>query len=364
MSVIVNRKEFCEILKKCYLGVMKTNVVCNYGCFLFMEGFVYSFDSYSCVAVKLPEGFDVDFMIVEAKLLKQLFEKMTGDEISLEYRDFILTVKDKGMKTKLNCSCLDFGICGIEKQIDIVFEPIKEDSWIQLPSNFIEGLKYCNIPDNNKMFAGIYVDGTDMFDNAGTHLSWFKLDKAMDEFFILDYKIKELIEAKNLKEYKVNGQWVYFRTEDQTTICLRLSDYDFSKDKELCRNLKNSFFKKGELFFGCLPSNLINILQRTLLFVEKDGNDCVVKLRFTEKGLTIMANNNVQGNKFMEDISWNREIKLSDDFDIQVSYKRLVFALRDDLPISISKFKDSVCVVSSDFTDRFFIFTVCGEDKK
>jgi hypothetical protein len=357
--MIVNRVNFNEILKKCFPVVEQKSGLynANFDCFLFKDGFVHAYNNYMSISVKLSDDFDIDYMLINAKELKGIFDRMKGNDIVLLYEDDTLIIKDGKMNVKLSGTVSDDNNYCIDGGVKELKNVLKGVEWKAIPDNFFQALNFSFISSSIVMEsykAGVNISGCDVYSAAGNCMSWFKLNSEMDAFFITENCIKNIMKIEGLKKYCVSEDWAHFSTDDgKIVFSSRLIDYKFPLVD--CERVKNSHFKKGAFFNAFLPGNLEGILDRALLFIEKYNDIFKVDLCFSSNGLTVSAKKN--RGEFEEFVEWEGKMGSFEDFFVSVNLDLLKFGLREKLTFSFLKNGGGKEATFTNLNDRLFAFT-------
>lgn len=352
--MIVNRLQFLDKMKMVFpfIDAKSSLQNCGHECFLFQNGWLSAFNNYTSISIRLSDSFDIDCMVIDAKILKQLFEKMTGEEVTLEYEDFELKVKCGRMQSRIKCIVFDNQDYpyNINNAVDNIHQAINEIEWKNLPDNFFQAISFCTIPDNRNSLAGIYVEEDSMYDWAGHACTWFKLSASMDTVYLPDDRVKSLLKIVGIKKYFTDKSWIYFSTEDNNLIfsIRQITEYNFSSSG--IKHAVDLFAKsEGDIFSGFLPDTFSEVLERAFLFTEEKGKMFVIKLNFGEKGITVKAKKNNM--EFNESVEWKGgEIKSFEPFECAADMTSLLFGLREKLIFNIFK-KDN------DANDGTMVFT-------
>jgi hypothetical protein len=359
--MIVDRISFDEILKKCFPIVEQKSSLynANFDCFLFKDGFIHAYNNYMSISVKLLDDFDIDYMLINAKILKGVFDKMKGKEIELLFLDNELKIKDGNMTAKTQSVIAVENGYDIDSSVKILNDILKKAKWKKIPDNFFQALNFCLVPSScvsSTFQLGVGVEEDDMFDAAGTSMSWFRLTEKMDSFFLSEDGVKNILKIEGLKRYFVSENWVHFCSDDGGVFFnVRLIDYKLPIQG--CFRIRDEHLEKGNVFNGFLPETLNEVLDRALLFIEKTGNLFSVKIKFDKNGLTVNAKKG--SNEFEEFLSWEDEIEPFEEFSFFVNVKLLQFGLRERLMFSFcdrSEIKRNNKLSFTNHIDRLYCF--------
>lgn len=336
----VKRLQFLELLKMVFLITdTKGTGLQGFDCFLFSGGYLSAYNNYSSISVKLPDSFDIDYMAINAKSLKSIFEKMQGDEITLTFKDDVLKIKDGTMIVKIQATLFndDSNKYDINHMVETLNVGRESGAWEVLPEDFLSACAFCVIPNDRNQMTGIYVEGHDVFNSVACSLLWFKLNEegeGMSSFYIPDDKVKDLLKIEFLKNYFVEkDKWVHFCSDNEKIyFSIRLiTDYTFNKEGRV--KLRDKYLHGKSIFSGFLPGDFKGVVDRALIFIEKYNNKLPVKLTFDEKGVTVNAKKNKC--EFEEYVAWQGKLKSFTPFSLWVNITDLISGLRESLLLSV-----------------------------
>lgn len=218
----IQREEFLARLRLVQPGLMTKGIIEQGNCFVFKDGWVYTFNEQICCRTKV----DVDFSgAVVATSFLNLLEVLDDDSLDMFVKDGTVRLmgKNKGAKYALQKK--------IKLNLELVQEPT---SWKRLPDNFTDALalvQECTaVKKTNYALTCVHI-----------HPKWIE---ATDRFqiarYTVDMPLKEsvLVPKDNIKcivqiepySMAVSPTWTHFRTKDKQTIVSCLSSKESFKD--------------------------------------------------------------------------------------------------------------------------------------
>lgn len=218
------------------------------------------------------------FGSIKVNLFYKTLQKLQTEELEIEMLENQWAIKAGSVE------------CTFDLQTDKVSEYIKGLSEIitgvfkKLPENFMDGLKLCRISGNASYLRGISCREDMMVSTDEIRLNYFKLSEAMEQFWIDDSGVNELIKiGEKMTEYSIIPGWIQFRGENGTIFsCKRQDDSQYKFDKILEYGSK---YQKAETdSVQILPKGFVNILERVgIFYTDLNGYQAVSVHLTTEK---------------------------------------------------------------------------------
>ena len=311
----INRKVLLDSLKLAMPGIDVGNAVLQGAdAFVFYKGNLFTYNDSIAVLVPIEStglvSEDVEGA-VHAKQFYNVISKFTSDEITFE-------VTEKGSwalkcgKAKAEINLLDFDY---KKRLEGVSP--KEDSWTDVPKDFMEALLSCRMTGNKTPLSGMYVKDNIVLSTDGMQINLYNLSSNVPKFWISDASLNELLKLKEPKLMQLDGVWVHFKTVENVILSIKtLNDEKFPYDKII--NLMNTAQPKDTDLHATFPKEVFAAVDRASDFSLESSDTQVVRLVLSNEGVEISAERN-SGN-YHESVVWDKPLNVeSDPITIYVS---------------------------------------------
>lgn len=281
----VNREAILDALTLVQPGLAGKEIIEQSQSFIFKDGRVMTYNDEIAVSCPVPQLQAINGAVKAEELIK-LLNKLKVKELEVEFKENELSVKSKSAKAGIT----------MESEISLAVDEIgipKKKDWIDLPKNFVEGLKFCMFSastDSTKpvltclRLKGKYITSCDNY-----RLTKFDMGKKgkvafAEEVLLPSRAAKELIRHKAY-QIAVTGSWVHFKIGKVDG-----GDVVFS-----CRGLKGKYPNVKKLldvegFEITLPEKTKAILDRAGIFASGDFNqDTQVELTLKDGKMHIFG---------------------------------------------------------------------------
>ena len=356
---MINRIEFLKSITDSMIGVdwkedhaEGTNVVSISGCL------AYSYNKKWCTRIKIGQlkKSELSFA-VDAAILFRILDKIKTEEIDIDSDGKKLIIK-----AKRNNIVIPVFPHSIQAQVEKIISN-SPNSWNNLPLDFIDGIKSCCLDNSSSI---LLMCGNKIMSTDNRRMCYYKLSTGIipDKRVILlsMESARKIIALKDIAEYCVGKEWIYFKSEGNIFANLLVGDsnkFPFeaaSKLLEYCENNKE---------IGEIPKNLKEYIIRASLFFVNRSNSKSVDIE-SKKGTIIVSSSNESGSyKATTKAEW-----LKEDFCIGIDVDFVLKAIgnRENLLMFIIQNKNNNGKIIG-FTDRKYMqiintFTVENKDER
>jgi len=332
-----NRKELLEIAQRLIPGTNEGSYLEGIETIVFKKNIIHSYNDNISISIIKETNLEG---AVNAKDFYKLLQKLQAEEIEIVQQEKNWKIKSGSTEIILNLK---------EDLITDYIDSIGIDNvkFMDLPDNFIEGLKLCKIPGNSSYLRGVFVQDNNMISSDEIRLSFYTLSKKMQTFWIDDSFIFELLKInENIIKYGICENWVHFKTEnDMIFSCKRNEDEQYPVDKLL--QYKKIFIKQDTDEENELPEGFDMVLDRVgVLYTDIEGFQSIDF--HIEKDKIILIGENVNGKikdkiKFKKAFKQEINLKFKQDFNFmkEAIKKCSLFYIRNDNDIIDIVFYDN-----------------------
>ena len=332
----VKRTELLKALKQCLPGIESgKSSLEGADLFIFSKGFVHSYNDIISVAVPIKSDDLLEQEIegaVRAEEFYGIINKLSGDLIEFTVENDKWVLKSGKAKAQLTLMSGDF-----TKRFETIAPDKKK--WLEIPSEFTQGLGICRMPNNKKSISGIYITQNDMSSSDGLQINRFEYKGAdFENFWISDASANELLKVGILTHIQLKGTWAHFKTNDNTTFSvktLQAEDWPYEKINDVLEAHK----KKKTSVSMVFPKELFDAIDRASSFCFDISNSRAVKLTITPKNILVSAER-IAG-KFEEKVMWDKDCPQFDAFDLYVDIEMMLFIARRSLSFYIHETEQS-----------------------
>lgn len=311
---------------------------------LFKGGYMFSWSAAICVSVMLQKDAQELSGIVNGGDLVKFLSKLHKEDIEIECSEKEWTITADTMSATLTTR-VD---AGIEKKVDRLIEEIRTLDWEELPSNFYQALCICDIPNNTKKTAGVFISKTMMISTDNVRVNRVMLDKEMsDNIWLSQFSVAELKKLKlGFKEYAVSKRWLFLKTEaDKDGIqlifaCNRLDDsaYEYKTYSGFLDKAKEGAFAEGVLPDLSQALSLASCFDDSVELADNDVYNNVISLTFDKKNITVSSQRKASG-AYKEKLPYpeKKTLDIAEPLKIQVTSFFLSEACRFSKQFSLTK---------------------------
>lgn len=270
----VNRTKFLKSLNHVKVGLAAKEIIEQSTFFVFKDGQVITFNDEIAVHANLDEGFDIEGA-VPAKELIGILTRFSGEKVE---------ITENGGELSLKCGKGKAGITlqsSISLRVDEINIPKK---WIDLPTDFIEGLKLC-IPSaagdlTYPILATLHItkDHVESSDNIRlSRKTWAEKTK-IDKSILISADIAKELAKMNIIKFWQEQNWIHFSDKDETIFSCRTTTGQYPKLDDYLE-----VEPIGSLIF---PDTIKDMLDKAGVFCSTAiQQDSSVSLSINEKGL-------------------------------------------------------------------------------
>lgn len=274
----IKKSDLLWAMTECIPGVEKGNVILEgVDTFVFEGKVLRSYNDNISVTVNLPLKEKLDGVIKSMDFYK-VVSKLKEEETEITVKENHWIIKNGRSRAKINL---------LEDKISEYIENLKTDNieWTEIPPEFMQAMTLCSIANNYSPHAGIFIKDKDMLSTDMRRLNFYTLSKKMEEFYLSDAAVKELLKFTNIKYYNIVNEWAHFKTDKDTIFSCRCMDAHTFPQKVLLEKRENMEKEKGDLT-NSLPNSLKEVIDRVgALSRELNGNQ-TIQLAFDKKEIT------------------------------------------------------------------------------
>jgi len=326
----VKRSELLKALKQCLPGIENgKSALEGADLFVFSKGFVYSYNDIISVAVPIKSDDLLEHDIegaVRAEEFYGIINKLKGDLIEFIVEDDKWVLKSGKAKAQLTLMSGDF---------TARFEAIAPDKkkWLEISSEFTQGLGICRMANNKKSISGIYITQNDMTSSDGLQINRFGYKGAgFANFWISDASVNELLKVGILTHIQLKGAWAHFKTNDDTTFSvktLQAEDWPYEAINKVLKGHERKMSSVSMVF----PRELFDAIDRASSFCLDISDSKAVRLAIAPKRILVSAER-IAG-RYEEKVMWDKECPQFDAFDLYVDIEMMLFVARRSLSFYI-----------------------------
>jgi DNA polymerase III sliding clamp (beta) subunit (PCNA family) len=232
---------------------------------------------------------------VKGDELLKILQTMPDDiDIKKKKDKLVISKKSKGSNINITLNMMEI-------QTDIW--PEIPEEFIDLPKNFVEGLKFClfSVAPNANMGAlnCILANDSNIISCDDFRGTQFVLDSKLDEDLLIPLNLAKVLINYDIIKYTQDDSWIFFEDEFGIIICCKKVEYEYPVESV------NSLFKtKGDLV--TLPEDFKTALDRSEIISQINIEyQKIVKLELLSNKLIISSSGDI-GN-------YKEEIKI--DYD-------------------------------------------------
>lgn len=257
----VNRQEFVDVLKKVFPAVGPKENDVQATCFIFREGFVYTYNDDIFMSMPLPtEDFgDLGCFAIQAKEFLVFLNKMNDETISVEGEEGKLIVKGRRLKAEI------ISETAITMPIDDIVLP---ESWYEIGPEVMTALKCCS-PVCSKDLTKPLSTCVRLFANLAEVSD---VDKAVrftmeSGYFTTQYYLPgesaRVVSRYPANRYASTEGWMWFAADDDHTPIIACRTY---YENQPFVDMSELMDTSGTLIE--LPASTIEALERSEVFVS------------------------------------------------------------------------------------------------
>lgn len=302
----ISRKILLESLKKAMPGIESGNqTVQGADAFVFHDGKIFTYND--SIAVSIP--LDIEGLInegiegaVHADEFFKIISKFSSDELS-----FVVTEDNSWLlkcgKAKVTMTLMNFNF---KERLEGVSPDSK--SWKDIPEDFIDGIGTCKMLGNKTAMSGIYFNGNKVFSTDGFQINKYIFkDKAeVPVFWISDNSANELLKFTGIKKIQLQGNWVHFKTEDESIFSIKTLDAQkFPIDT--IEKLMETGEPKDEDLKATFPEELFAAIDRADAFSMEISDHSAIRITLSSEKIEVSTERN--SGKYVEKVAWGKGFK-------------------------------------------------------
>lgn len=317
--MLYNRKQLLEDLNKAAPGLADKEIIEQSTSFVFIDGYIVTFNDEIAVSFKSPFGTDVEGA-VPAKELLGFLDKIEDKEIDVHTTKKELCIKGKGKKIEL----------AIVKDIELPLSEIinfnpDEVEWIDLAIDTMEAIEFCKFsvsPHTIKpVLNSLHLNGDVVESCDNYRITRFFLDKPtfLDPILIQANNIKILPNYPELTKYAAYDGWAHF-SDDKNNIVVscRLLEEKFPK--------VGNFITEGKIKID-FPDGLDKSLRAAEIVLDRSTIDNEKVTISLKKDELILQSKGPNG-KYTEHVKYkNNKNKKYVTFNIHPTFLRQILKL-------------------------------------
>ncbi|MGA3115759.1 MAG: hypothetical protein ABSF90_15155 [Syntrophobacteraceae bacterium] len=218
----VNRSEFLKALDSVKPGLGRKGDTGK--SFHFSNGWVFACNGEIAISAPLPNGLDIQGA-VPAKELSTMLAKIEAEQIGIAAEPERIRITVDTMKVRIKCSKSSL-------PTEVMQKPAA-DAWINLSDDFREKLKLCLLSigknPNDPVLQCVHCHGNIIEACDNMRMTRCITVSSLPEgikFLIPDQLASALIKH-DLISFGTNGDWLYFRSSDDTLISCHIFKEDF-----------------------------------------------------------------------------------------------------------------------------------------
>lgn len=329
----VNRKELAELLSQVSPGVGAKETTLQETCFVFSNGYVYTYNDEICISAALPGSMaDMDDFAIQARELQAIVNKLKDEELNMEVDEGGLTIKTKRSKAEMK----------IEGEIRMPINEIQfPEKWIPLPARFSVALKdvlpAVSRDASKKLATCVFMHDNVLEASDVDKAARYTFDKAIfpkhtdkrpDGIYLPRLPASSVVIKFLPESYATNEGWIHFKNGDAILSCrLYYHGQDFV-------NLSQYIDQKGVVME--LPEELPNALERAGVFIaSSDGTevtheDKYVNIRIVEGWCVISGEGGV--GKYEENMKVDYK---GEEIEFNTDVQTLVNAVAENQTVEI-----------------------------
>jgi len=289
----VNKAELLAALEKVKPGLASKEIIEQSASFSFMDGRVVTYNDEISVSHPIT-GLKGITGAIKAQELYQFLGKIDKDEIRLRLKDNQIVLKAGRAQAGFV----------FQQEIRLPIEEVGEvGEWHDLPSKFIDSLRFCAPICSKDMTrpiltcVNVHSSGTVVASDNYRMAAYSLQDKMPIETFLIPATSAQELIKYNVKQIASGKGWTHFRTEDNTIFSCRVYNDHYPDVHQILE------FEGVEVH---LPSGLAQALERSQIFAKNELDDTVlVKISLNGNELMVSA---------QQDFGWFQE-RLSVEYD-------------------------------------------------
>lgn len=268
---------------------------------LFKGGYLSSWSAAISASVKLPEDAKELTGVINGLDLVKFLSKLNKEDIEITCTDKEWEITSDTMAATLTTRA----DAGIDSKVEKLTKEIDNLEWAELPSNFYQALAVCDIPNNTKKTAGVFIGKKMMLSTDNVRVNRVTLDKEMSSnIWLSQFSVSELRRLKmSFKDYAVSRRWLYLRTEEDKNgiqlifACNRLDDtnYDDKTYSAFIDKSQENIFAEGELPDLSQALSLASCFDDSVELADSDVFNNVIGLTFDKKSITVSSQRKASG---------------------------------------------------------------------
>jgi len=258
----INREALLSALTAVQPGLASREIIEQTQSFIFKAGFVVTYNDE--VSVRHPVNLDLEGAVRAEELFKILKRLKATETVDVSVEDSHLVVTGMGKQRKAQAGIV------MDAEIKAPFEIVgspdpADDSWKDLPSNFLGALRFCATTVGKDMtrqlltcihFAGNVAESTDAY-----RITQYKMDEDVGGAFLVPGAVVSDILRYSFNGWVVTDGWLHLRTKDGAVFSCRTYKDEYP-------DLNRFLTIEGDEFH--LPEEMGDIIDRAVVFTSSE----------------------------------------------------------------------------------------------
>lgn len=302
--MIIDRLKLLKALEAVKPGLANKEIIEQTNSFAFLKNKVVTYNDEISISHPI-KNLNIEGVVKADELYKSLI-KMKSDNINLKKQKNEIIVKSGTTKIGLI----------LQKEIKLSLENIKIKKWTKLPTDFLDGLKFCRLScDKNSsvsLLSCVHLSKKGSLQASnGYKVASFKLsEKVLNESILIPVSTINEVIKYDITKISVNKNWVHFKTRDKTIISSRIYS-DSYPDIEKILN-----FKGTKLY---LAENLSELIDKAKIFSKSDlQREDLITIEIKDNKINVSAKTEIGWIK--DSLKIDRKNKKNISFQINPEY--------------------------------------------
>lgn len=314
--MLINRIELIKALEEVRPGLASKEIVEQSTSFTFKDNKVITYNHEMSISHPV-NNLNISGAI-KAEELYNILKKIKDENVKIEKNKNEILITANKLKTGLT----------IQSEIKIPLKEIeKEKDWKSLPSNFLDGLKFCklscgkNISSSVLSYININKNGTIESSNGFKVASYTILKNISKDSILISISVINELVNYNIKKYCIAHNWIHFKTKENTIFSCRMYGETFPNISDVIN------FKGNKIY---ISKELIEVLDKAQIFSKSPLSDEeVVEFFITDSKIKIYAKTEIGW--FEETVKTKQINKFNISFKINPKYLKMAIETANEL---------------------------------
>lgn len=251
--MILNRRDFLQVLEACAPGTSNKENIDQSNCFLFRDGRVMTYNDEVCCIHEYETGIEA---AVPAKLLLDYLRNSPDEELNITSTDAELLIKGAGRRSKIKLSTT------VSMIVDVFDQPV---NWIDVPPAFGDAIGVvadCASEDKNEEVLGCirftkdYMEACDRYQAIRYHIT-----TGFEHEVLVRKTSCTPVGNMGIAAVAVDDNWVHWKT---------FSGLQYSVRKIMGNYPSlDPIFNRDVITRALLPGSVVDIIARAKPFMEE-----------------------------------------------------------------------------------------------